>query len=262
VAGVGDIVEPLEECLQALQAAEVKLSGAGAAAENVRARSLGMDLAGPARQAGVVLDLIENAADQIGELVVDVGALLEQAEALRSGATEVSARPPGGHQPATEAAPKGAVTSRDLDSEPTLPTHSPNPGAVPEGEPERINPASAAVNQESLRLQNHSAVVLARAGYRVRQLPRIEGWVSPDYEIEGRRFDCYAPLQETDPGRMRNVLGKKIKKGEADRFVVNLDRSPWDADDLRRELARNRPSRLREVLVVKSDSVTSVWRVL
>jgi hypothetical protein len=51
----------------------------------------------------------------------------------------------------------------------TVPSRNPDPAAEPEGEPEFVDPRSQAIVQESVRIQNAMARVLAAGGYRIRQ---------------------------------------------------------------------------------------------
>jgi Contact-dependent growth inhibition CdiA C-terminal domain len=141
----------------------------------------------------------------------------------------------------------------------TVPSRNPDPAAEPEGEPEFVDPRSQAIVQESVRIQNATARMVAAAGYRIRQLPKVPDQPSPDYEIEGRTFDCYAPRSSRTLKGIRTKLSEKIKKAQADRFVVNLDFTPHSPDDLRRHLIRDAPSRLREVIVVKDGVISHAW---
>jgi hypothetical protein len=101
-----------------------------------------------------------------------------------------------------------------------------------------------------------AARVLARAGYRVRRLPQTEEGANPDYEVEGRIFEGYSPNKGTSVTAVVTRMRKKSKR-QATRFVVNLDRGGLDAADVREHLIAARPSRLREVFVVKNDSVST-----
>jgi hypothetical protein len=110
-----------------------------------------------------------------------------------------------------------------------------------------------------VRYQNRAAEDLARAGYRIRRLPPDPNDSSPDFEIEGFIFDCFTPRPTTKPSGIRNALRAKIRKGQADRFVVNLDRSDLIAKNVRDYLERYPSARLKEVLIIKSGIVTRVW---
>lgn len=51
----------------------------------------------------------------------------------------------------------------------------------------------------------------------------------------------------------------ELKRGQAVRFVVNLNRSRLTAEHVRHHLSRSHPSKLKEVLVVENGLVTRVW---
>jgi hypothetical protein len=82
--------------------------------------------------------------------------------------------------------------------------------------------------------------------------------VNPDFDVEGRIFDCYTPNRGTTADAAVTRIRKKSKL-QASRFVVNLDRGGLEVDDLRGRLAASRPSRVLEVLVVRNDAVSRVW---
>jgi hypothetical protein len=193
-----------------------------------------------------------------GDLALEVIALLQRGDAaleeysalLTSGAT--------GDRGSAPTSVPGVDVSGGLSAH-TAPSRDQDPTARPEGEPEFVDPRSQAIVQESVRIQNATAAVLAVAGYRIRQLAKLHDQPSPDYEIEGRIFDCYTPRSSRTIKGVRTKLSEKIKNGQADRFVVNLDLSPHSPDDLRQHLSRNVPSRLREVIVVKNGVISHVW---
>jgi hypothetical protein len=151
----------------------------------------------------------------------------------------------------------GAGSAAAVDDDLTEPSREPDPQAMPEGAPERATRAAAFV-QEALDYQHRAAITLARAGYRVRQLPRKDGSPSPDFEIESRIFDCYTPSEGTPADGVRTKLRRKSRH-QASRFVLNLDRSGLDADQIRRRLVAMPPRGVREVLVVRNDSVSRIW---
>ena len=161
-----------------------------------------------------------------------------------------------GGTPREAAAPSSAATHDDQETL-TEPSRSPDPDAAPAGDPEAAPRASADV-QESLKFQERTASALARAGYRVRRLPRTAHGVNPDFEIEGRIFDCYSPARGTTVDSVVTRVRKKSKR-QASRFVVNLDRGGLDTGDLRARLLTSRPSRVQEVLVVENETVSRVW---
>lgn len=92
------------------------------------------------------------------------------------------------------------------------------PRAEPIGQPE-IAEGCGGDKQRAIRRQNEAARVLAWRGYKVQHQPKIsaEDRLSenkdPDYRMEGRIFDCYAPI-DTLP---RNPLIFQAVNGTAGR---------------------------------------------
>lgn len=138
---------------------------------------------------------------------------------------------------------------------PTEPSGEAHPENKPRGRPETWTEDDDQETKRARRLENDAAVTLAQAGYDVEQLeqrPSEPGRKNPDYEIEGKVFDCVSP---TTP-RARNVWSRikeeKVDSGQADRIIINID-SP-DAqvtvDDLRRQFQEYPMPGLKEVKVI------------
>jgi len=78
--------------------------------------------------------------------------------------------------------------------------------------------------------ENDSAVLLARAGYRVEQKPVVPGRKEPDYRIEGRIFDNYAPstsrarnIRRIERVEIWDLIRKdKVVAEQASRIILNL----------------------------------------
>jgi hypothetical protein len=159
---------------------------------------------------------------------------------------------------ATPAGPDRATIPDDL----TYPSRPPDPNAVPGGV-EEVSPRANARMQDDLRFQDEAAHAFARAGYQVRRLAKADTGRSPDYEIEGRVFDCYQAGPETSLANIRTKMRSKAKntKGQtqARRCVVGLEHSQFGPEDVRRYLRRNPSSRIVEAFVIKRGSITRVW---
>ncbi len=102
-------------------------------------------------------------------------------------------------------------------------------------------------------MENEAALTVARNGYDIEQIPRrTDGRKSADYVVEGKKFDCYAPTT----GRVFNiwtyVLDKKVKEGQTDRVIINIDAPDAHAsvDDLRRQFQDNPMPGLAEAKVI------------
>jgi hypothetical protein len=161
-----------------------------------------------------------------------------------------------GSPPGDTAAPSSVVI-RDENLGLTEPSRPPDSKAVPEGEPETA-PRRPATSKSPWSSRTGRPLALARAGYRVRRLPNIGHGVNPDFEVEGRIFDCYSPNRGTTVDSVVTRVRKKSRL-QASRFVINLDRGGLDAGEVRARLLSSRPSRVGEVLVVRNDTVSRVW---
>ncbi len=76
----------------------------------------------------------------------------------------------------------------------------------------------------------------------------------PDYKIEGEYFDCYSP-QTKNLDNVRDEISGKVKEGQADRIVLNLDDCPRTASEVADVLQRKPITGLKEILVVKDGQV-------
>lgn len=132
-------------------------------------------------------------------------------------------------------------------------------GSKPKGR--RSPEIGNAENKRSLRRENEAADTLADAGYKVEQNPppRPNG-KEPDYLIEGEYFDCLSPRSTTvDIDNVRDAISKKAKSGQAERIIVNLDDSAFNASDIADVLRRKPPKDLLETIVVKNKVITHVF---
>lgn len=115
--------------------------------------------------------------------------------------------------------------------------------------------------KRSLTRENEAAETIAKNGYNIEQNPVIEGTTrNPDYIIEGEIFDCYSPAENT---KIRNVAStieeKVIKKGQAERVVLNLDDWKGDVNALVKQLNEYPIEGLKEVIVVHDGNVQSIY---
>lgn len=141
--------------------------------------------------------------------------------------------------------------AKNLDE--TKPTLPPDPNRVPDGSPQRPKKKDDPEKIRSLDRQNESAKTLAENGYQVKQLPesKIQGKKNPDFEIEGRTFDNYAPRETADASRIRSTFRDKMKDGQADRFVLNLDDSKVTVEEMKKHLEQYPLAGLKEIIIVK-----------
>jgi uncharacterized protein YukE len=139
----------------------------------------------------------------------------------------------------------------------TTPSGKPDPGRKPRGRRTDAHPTKK--TDLPLRRENESADTLARHGYDVEQNPPPKpNGKEPDYKIEGEYFDNYAP-RSNDLDNIRDQVSKKVKGGQADRIVLNLDDCPRSMDDIRGVLERKPVDGLKEILVVKDGTVVPFY---
>lgn len=152
--------------------------------------------------------------------------------------------------------PRAAQSSTSPAQPPTLPSLSDDP-RPPSGP---ATPVRATRKPEiGLRRENECANTLAAYGYLIEQNPpqRPNGR-KPDYLLEGRYFDCYAPLT-TKISEIRKMISRKVKKGQAERIILSLDDSQVPLDGIRQILHRKPVSGLHEVLAVRRGRVVALY---
>lgn len=121
-------------------------------------------------------------------------------------------------------------------------------------------------NRRGLMRENETADTLAARGYRVEQntvtnahklAEEIKISSLPDYSIEGKIFDNYAPAPNTPLERIRDSISKKIKKGQTRNIVVNLNDTQTTPDELKHLLTERKPvPELETVIIVKGKDAT------
>jgi hypothetical protein len=263
-AAVGDAADATREGLTALSGITDEQSSDQVAVRLGAARHRFTSAVLSGERANTALDDARSAAQEseaqvLSRLVDDVQTDLELGlTALTSAVEDLEAEESaaarwGAATTAGRASTAGARGDDDL----TRPSRAPDPHATPEGVAETAPRARADV-QEALRYQNEAAFTLARAGYRVRRLPRSDTAPSPDFELEDRAFDCYTPRRDTSADAVRTKLRRKAGH-QAARFVINLDRSRLDPAEIRLRLQANPPHGVREVLAVRNDTVLRIF---
>ncbi len=117
------------------------------------------------------------------------------------------------------------------------------------------NGGSATPNPSKLRgieLENESAVILAKKGYKVEQNPTIAiQQRNPDYLIQGKIFDCYAPGPMTIPAEIVKKMNQKVAD-QAKRIVLNLTDNNVSRHELREAIAKFGRDDLTEVILIDS----------
>lgn len=141
------------------------------------------------------------------------------------------------------------------------PSNPYNVDAKPNGTVTKITDKMDEATRRSLIRENEAAETIAKNGYNIEQNPVIDGTTrNPDYLIEGEIFDCYSPAENT---KVRNVAStieeKVIKKGQAERVVLNLDDWKGNVDELVKQLNDYPIEGLKEVIIVYDGTVQSIY---
>jgi hypothetical protein len=139
----------------------------------------------------------------------------------------------------------------------TRPSRKPDPNARPRGRRTDAHPTR--VKDRAKRRENESADTLAQNGFDVEQNPPPKpNGKEPDYKIEDEYFDCYAP-DSSNLDNVRDAISRKVKSGQADRIVLNLDDSPRSTDEIKDVLQRKPIADLKEIFVVKDGKVVRFY---
>lgn len=149
----------------------------------------------------------------------------------------------------------------EITSASTEPSLAPNPNRLPEGKPKKTNPNDKDPNNiRAVIRENESANVLAQNGYKVKQLNdttkgSIQGVKKPDFEIEGKIFDNYAPSANKGSRGIWSELEGKIVTKQADRFVINMNDSKLAVQELTKQFKDFPLENLKEILIIKDGKV-------
>ena len=126
---------------------------------------------------------------------------------------------------------------------------------TPGGERTEVDPRSSKDKQRGIIRENESADLLAANGYDVEQNPpTLPNGKNPDYLINGNVYDNLAP-QSPKVEQVRKGISKKIKSGQTERIVLNLDDTPVSIDELRNLLNRKPVSGLKDLIIIKEGQV-------
>ncbi|HYO59380.1 MAG TPA: hypothetical protein VEU50_42125, partial [Archangium sp.] len=147
----------------------------------------------------------------------------------------------------------------------TKPSGPPDPNAKPSGSRAAPFPKDDKATKRSLVRENESADLLAQAGYRVEQKPFVPGASRlPDYRVEGRIFDNYAPSTSNPRSIWTVINDSKVnpvgKSRQADRIVLNLRDSGVELAALKKQFTDWVMPNLKEVLVITPEGkVVPLW---
>ena len=128
----------------------------------------------------------------------------------------------------------------------------PNIVAVRLGDPTPINPNSDETTQPGHRRENESAQVLGENGFDIIQNPAVDGPKRPDYLINGKVYDHYAPSTSIPRYIWHTVKGKVVKE-QAANIVIGLQDSDVDEDALRQQFEHWPTEGLGDVIIIRPD---------
>ncbi|MEV0641122.1 hypothetical protein AB0I77_40615 [Streptomyces sp. NPDC050619] len=138
-------------------------------------------------------------------------------------------------------------------AERTKPSGDPDPSAQPRGKPESLSKNDNAETVRAKGREVHSAETLAKQGYDVEQTPgKMPNGTKPDFCIEGKIFDNYAPTSD-NPRSIWRAVEKKVDKGQTERVVLNLGDSDADLGALRQQFHSWPKEGLKEVMVIDRE---------
>ncbi len=136
----------------------------------------------------------------------------------------------------------------------TRPTLTPDPSNRPQGRPTQVPDNERPENIRALTRENESAQLLAQLGYDIRQNPDVPGSANPDYLIDGRLFDNFAPQRDTSARNIWSVIQGKVEH-QAPGIVLNLDDSAIDIADLRAQFDEWPIEGLEQLIVIRDGAV-------
>ena len=118
-----------------------------------------------------------------------------------------------------------------------------------------------AETKRSLIRQRESAELMASQGYRVKHLPNTKGpsgVKKPDFTVEGKIFDNYAPSSDK-PRHIAKEIGKKVASGQCRRAIVNLDDCPISIEAFQQQLNTWPIKNLQEVITIRQGKIQSIY---
>ncbi|WP_244964875.1 WXG100 family type VII secretion target [Paenibacillus barcinonensis] len=127
-------------------------------------------------------------------------------------------------------------------------------------------------DSHGIKKESETADLMADQGYDIEMLDEVNGGngygikesSNPDFLIEGKVFDCYAPTIETNVDNILRNITKKTKT-QAERIVLNLDQFPSEkvAEIIQGILRKANPNgdlkNIKELLIVKNGEITRVF---
>jgi hypothetical protein len=140
-----------------------------------------------------------------------------------------------------------------------VPSRPPDPDARPRGSPATWKPTDNAETERGRSRENESARVYAEHGFDVEQNPRFVGAKDPDFRIEGRIFDSFAPSKGKSVRNIWSVTRGKVADGQTRRVSLNLDDSDVPISQLKEQFSKWPIQDLEEVMGVRDHKVYRIF---
>lgn len=123
----------------------------------------------------------------------------------------------------------------------TKPVLPPDETRRPKGRRTKNSPNDSKEQRRSNKRENEAAEALSCLGFDVEQNPAMPGRGhrerQPDFRISGELWDCYSP-EGANPARVAGVIGNKLAKKQAQRFIVNAADWRGDVQSIRDEILK------------------------
>lgn len=144
----------------------------------------------------------------------------------------------------------------NTDNKITKPSGKEDELSKPSGYQARLEKKMDDQTRVSTNRENEAAKIFAKKGYKIEQRPDIKGTSrKPDYLIEGKVFDCYAPYKNDKDARgiWKEVYIKVVTKKQTKRVVLNLKYLEGSFDDLQKQFSAWKIEGLEEVIYITSN---------
>lgn len=236
--------------LENIRAASAGISSSREQTEELRDELSALGADNKAAQVGAIAATLEEQQARAASMASLAESALAAVESLRGNGGRQSGSPPA---IATSSRPGAADTAGPSIARPSM---APDPNRKPMGPPELSN--GKASKARSIELQNGAAALLSKLGYSVQQSQPPRGTKQPDFIIEGKWWDCYAPTSAI-PKNVRKAMHKKVKDEQADRIILDLTDSELPPDALRQKLTQDPISGLKEIKIVRDGTVIDFY---
>ncbi|MFC4335230.1 CdiA C-terminal domain-containing protein [Salininema proteolyticum] len=231
-ASLGGIRSDVEELSQSL----ANLGAQGSASLAATATSKAEEVSGLLEQTQQLIEQSSTTLRSAGTANDEVQSLITQ---IQTGALLTTSSPQSSAMASARSAPPS-------ESRHTRPSGPADPDAMPKQQADKHrNPG--------IKAENSAAIVIAREGYEIVQNPPEKpNGRRPDFLIEGEYWDCYAPTSP-DVNTVRKAVSFKVKKGQADRIILDLRTAPVSMDDLKHRFETRPVKNLREVKIISQE---------